>query len=265
MLLMTWLMFSTKRVVLDPLTELTDAADRIERGDFSAAHQTLRGDEIGVLINSFAKMVQAVQLRERELALALTESRELASVTAESRRRVEAAHADLLATLETIPAALMIFNVDGSVRLRNRAATDVFGIEPQNPELRRNYWSRFKRIAKDGTPIPAGRVDFGARAARRDGAQRGARDPSPRWPRVPDPRQRRAAAQRARSRRRRRRRVPGHLAAARSRSHEGRVRLDRQPRAAHAADLDPRIGAARARRRQARCPTRNIATCCRSR
>ena len=154
MLLMMWLMFSTKRVVLDPLTELTAAADRIARGDFSPAHQTLRGDEIGVLINSFAKMVQGLQLRERELALALGESRELASVTAESRRRVEAAHADLLATLETIPAALMIFNVDGSVRLRNRAATDVFGIEPQGPELRRNYWSRFKRIAKDGAAIP---------------------------------------------------------------------------------------------------------------
>jgi PAS domain S-box-containing protein len=154
MLLMTWLMISTKRVVLDPLTELTAAADHIERGDFSAAHQTLRDDEIGVLINSFAKMVQTLQLRERELALALTESRELASVTSESRRRVEAAHADLLATIETIPAALMIFNVDGSVRLRNRAATDVFGIEPQNSELRRNYWGRFKRIAKDGTQIP---------------------------------------------------------------------------------------------------------------
>jgi signal transduction histidine kinase/DNA-binding response OmpR family regulator len=31
----------------------------------------------------------------------------------------------------------------------------VFGIEPQNPELRRNYWARFKRIAKDGSEIPA--------------------------------------------------------------------------------------------------------------
>ena len=154
MLLMTWLMYSTKRVVLDPLTELTSAADQIQQGDFTAAHQTLRGDEIGVLINSFAKMVQALQIRERELALALSESRELASVTSESRRRVEAAHADLLATLETIPAALMIFNADGSVRLRNRAATEVFGIEPQTPELRKNYWSRFKRVAKDGTPIP---------------------------------------------------------------------------------------------------------------
>lgn len=72
----------------------------------------------------------------------------------EARRRVEAAHADLLATVETVPAALMIFNTDGSVRLRNRAATDVFGIEPQNPELRHSYWTRFKRIAKDGSLIP---------------------------------------------------------------------------------------------------------------
>ena len=149
------IVWRTKRYVLDPLRDLTASAECIENGDFSAAHQTLRDDEIGVLVNSFAKMAQSIQARERELATALTETRELASVTAESRRRVEAAHADLLATLETVPAALLIFNTDGSVRLRNRAATDVFGIEPQNPELRRNYWARFKRIAKDGSSIPA--------------------------------------------------------------------------------------------------------------
>ncbi len=153
-LVVAFVVVSVKRNVLDPLTELTDCARRIEQGDFTAAHQTLRSDEIGVLFNSFAKMVQAVQARERELAHALSETRELAAVTAESRRRVEAAHADLLATLETTPAALMIFNPDGGVRLRNRAATDVLGIEPQNPELRRNYWSRFKRVAKDGSVIP---------------------------------------------------------------------------------------------------------------
>ena len=143
-----------KRGVLDPLRELTVSAEKIEHGDFSAARQTLRDDEIGVLVNSFAKMAQSIQMRERELATALSETRELASVTVESRQRVEAAHADLLATLETVPAALMIFNTDGGVRLRNRAATEVFGIEPQNPELRKNYWARFKRVAKDGSSIP---------------------------------------------------------------------------------------------------------------
>ena len=151
--LLAWLMYAAKHVVLDPLTELTASARRIEAGDLAAAQQTLRQDEIGVLFNSFAKMVLAIQARERELAQALGESRELATVTAESRRRVEAAHADLLATLETVPAALMIFDLDGSVRLRNRAATEVLGIEPQRPELRQNYWSRFKRVAKDGAVI----------------------------------------------------------------------------------------------------------------
>jgi signal transduction histidine kinase/CheY-like chemotaxis protein/HAMP domain-containing protein len=147
-------MYSAKRSILDPLTQLTWSAHRIEQGDFSAAQQTLRKDEIGLLINSFARMVLAIQARERELAVALSDTRELANVTTESRRRVEAAHADLLATLETTPAALLIFNLDGSVRLRNRAATEVLGIEPTNPELRRNYWSRFKRVAKDGSVIP---------------------------------------------------------------------------------------------------------------
>jgi PAS domain S-box-containing protein len=152
--LLAWVMYAAKHVVLDPLTDLTASARRIEAGDLSAAQQTLREDEIGVLFNSFAKMVLAIQARERELAQALGESRELALVTAESRRRVEAAHADLLAMLETTPAALMIFDLDGSVRLRNRAATEVLGIEPQNPELRKNYWGRFKRVAKDGSIIP---------------------------------------------------------------------------------------------------------------
>lgn len=151
---MVLLMVFAKRVLLDPLSRLTHSAEGIERGDFTAAHQTLRSDEIGVLFNSFAKMAQAIQSRERELATALTETRELASATGESRRRVEATHADLLATIETVPAALIIFNTDGSVRLRNKAAADVFGIEPRNPELRKNYWARFKQIAKDGSPMP---------------------------------------------------------------------------------------------------------------
>jgi signal transduction histidine kinase/CheY-like chemotaxis protein len=152
--LLAFVMYSARRNILDPLTELTWSAHRIEQGDLTAAQQTLRRDEIGILINSFARMVLAIQAREKELAQALNDTRELANVTAEARRRVEEAHTDLLATLETTPAALLIFNHDGSVRLRNRAATEVLGIEPTNPGLRRNYWGRFKRVAKDGSVIP---------------------------------------------------------------------------------------------------------------
>mgnify|MGYP003349186833 CR=1 FL=1 len=72
-----FVMIAAKRQLLDPLTELTESTHRIEEGDLDAAHQTLRDDEIGILINSFGKMAQAVRVRERELALALNDSREL--------------------------------------------------------------------------------------------------------------------------------------------------------------------------------------------
>ncbi len=153
-LTMGLMLAGAKRGLLDPLRRLTVSAERVREGDFSAAHQTLRADEIGVLFNTFASMAQAVQTRERELAKALGESRDLAAAGADARRRVETAHADLLSTIETVPAALMIFNTNGSVRLRNRAATEVFGIEPQNPDLRKAYFNRFKRVAKDGSLIP---------------------------------------------------------------------------------------------------------------
>ena len=50
------------------------------------------------------------------------------------------------------------------------------------------------------------------------------------------------------------RRVPRRHRAARGRPDEGRVRVRRQPRAAHAADLDPRLARAARRRRRRRAP-----------
>ena len=258
-------MFSTKQVILDPLTELTESAHRIEMGDFTAAHQTLRSDEIGVLINSFAKMVQAVQIRERELA---TGARRIARAGQRHRgiappRRGRARR----------PA--------GHARNRARGADDLQCRRQRPPAQSRRHRGVRHRAAEPRAaqellePIqahrqgrhadPAGAMDLGARAARRDDQERRARDSSSRRPRLSDSRQRRAAQERARSRRRRGGRLPGHRPPARSRSHEGRVRVDRQPRAAHAADLDSRLGAARARRGELGCRSRSIASCCRSR
>jgi len=62
--LMTLMVWFAKRGVLDPLRELTSSAEGIAQGDFTAAHQTLRDDEIGVLFNSFAKMAQSIQARK---------------------------------------------------------------------------------------------------------------------------------------------------------------------------------------------------------
>jgi PAS domain S-box-containing protein len=150
--LMTLLMVSAKRTLLDPLQALATTAERVGLGDFSAAGRTLREDEIGVLVNAFASMAHAVQARERDLARALGEARALAERFAESRQAAETAHGELLATLETVPTALMILDsVDGKIRLQNRAAVDIFGVEPQEPALRRQYWLRYRVLNKDGS------------------------------------------------------------------------------------------------------------------
>ncbi len=149
------LLAGTKRMLLDPLKRLTQSADRIGHGDFTAAHQTLRRDEIGVLFNSFATMAQAVQSREKELASALSESRRLAAASAEARALVEAAHAELMATIETVPAALFLYEApSGLVRMRNHAAVEIFGVPPNDPALQSQYLSRFRMVNRDGSACP---------------------------------------------------------------------------------------------------------------
>ncbi len=168
MVLMAWIMFSTKRVILDPLTELTDSAHRIERGDFTAAHQTLRADEIGVLINSFAKMVQArAGARARagagaqRIARAGQRHRRIAPPR-RGRARRPARHARDHSR-----------RADDLQRRRQRAAS----------QSRRHRGVRHRAAEPRAAPEllepvqahrqgrhanPAGAVDFGARAARRD-------------------------------------------------------------------------------------------------
>lgn len=145
------LIVSAKHTLLDPLRAIADRAEQVEKGDYSSIGETTRDDEIGVLEHAFASMARAVQVREGDLAAALADAHQLAHRIADSQREAEAAHSELLATLETSPAALMILDeVDGRVRLQNRAAVDIFGIEPRDPALRRQYWARFRMIGKDG-------------------------------------------------------------------------------------------------------------------
>ncbi len=154
------LMVSAKRTLLDPLRAIADRAEQVEKGDYSsigeaaldeATDAQAARDEIGALAHAFASMARAVRVRERDLAAALADAHQLAHRIADSQREAEAAHSELLATLETSPAALMILDeVDGRVRLQNRAAVDIFGIEPRDPALRRQYWARFRMIGKDG-------------------------------------------------------------------------------------------------------------------
>lgn len=152
--LMIYMFVRARRTLLDPLVALTSSASRIAGGDYRDISPTARPDEIGMLQNAFAHMGRAIADRERDLTAALEGSRTMTARYAEASAEAQIAHTDLLATLQTVPAALLILDADGRVRLQNRAAADLLGVEPGGDDARRQYWARFRFTRPDGSECP---------------------------------------------------------------------------------------------------------------
>jgi PAS domain S-box-containing protein len=111
-------------------------------------------------------MTSAVQRRQRELTDAVTREREISQMYAALRTKAEQEHARLLATVSTVPAALVILEAsDGRIVLQNRAADGLIGREPADEQARREHWVRLKATTRDGTP--ADPADWGPNRALR--------------------------------------------------------------------------------------------------
>ena len=126
--LLVGLLMATQRTILHPLGALASSARRLADGEYDAPLPTSRGDEIGLLVEAFSHMREAVHARADDAEAA--------------RRRVDDAHADLLAVLNTVPAGLVVMGPDGSVRLQNNAALHLLGTAPETPEARRAHWQQ---------------------------------------------------------------------------------------------------------------------------
>jgi len=79
-----------------------------------------------------------------------------ADVVTSARQQAEtvAAHQELLAIINAVPAALVIMNRDGSVRLQNDAAEYLLGKAPETEAERKAYWQRFVSRDRSGRPLP---------------------------------------------------------------------------------------------------------------
>lgn len=143
------------RVVLDPLAVVASSARQISGGDFDVHLPEPKRDEIGALINAFRDMSAAVQRRQRDLTDALTREREVSALYAAQRAKAEQEHARLLATISTVPAALVIVEAgSGRIVLQNKAAEALIGREPEDEKARREHWRQYQATYRDTTPCP---------------------------------------------------------------------------------------------------------------
>jgi PAS domain S-box-containing protein len=147
------LVFLLARIVLDPLATISQSARQISGGNFDVQLPEARRDELGALIGAFKDMTSAVQRRQRELTDALARERQVSLMNATLRTKAEQEHARLLATVATVPAALVILEAStGRIVLQNLAADALIGREPEDHWERRAYWERFRATTRDGTP-----------------------------------------------------------------------------------------------------------------
>jgi PAS domain S-box-containing protein len=99
--------------------------------------------ELAVIVVLLFATRRAVFLPRAEVATSAREQAETA-----------AAHQELLAIINAVPAALVIMNRDGSVRLQNNAAEYLLGKAPQTEAERTAYWQRFVSRDRSGRPLP---------------------------------------------------------------------------------------------------------------
>ena len=144
------------RIVLDPLAALAQSALQISGGNFDVSLPPPSRDEIGALVRAFREMTTAVQRRQRDLTEALSRERDVSQLLDTQRAKAEREHERLLATIETVPVAILI--VDAATRrtvVQNRTAEALLGREPDDEEARAAYWRSFAVTLRDGTPVTA--------------------------------------------------------------------------------------------------------------
>jgi PAS domain S-box-containing protein len=130
-------LIAADRHILRPLEAMAKGAYRMAGGD--PARLPARHHELGVLIGAVAELRTRVGEESRE--------------TAEATGRLRAAHAELLAIVNTVPAALVILHNDGRVRLQNRAADHLIGAPPDGAVPTGELWGHLIIRDKAGKPL----------------------------------------------------------------------------------------------------------------
>lgn len=108
------LLFFTGRAILKPMGALKDSVRQIQKGNLNVVLHTKTKDEVGELTEAFNDM--AAQLREYRRG--------------ERAKLIRTEHSTQ-SVIDSLPDAIAILNVNGTVELSNRAAREMFGLHPE--------------------------------------------------------------------------------------------------------------------------------------
>lgn len=103
------------RRIVHPLESLVDGTKKIAKGDLTTKLDSIDDDEIGELTDAFNFMVDEIQNQQKEVQ---ARNREI-----QNRRKT------LEAVLTGVSSGVFTLNTQGSIRLANKTATEIFGLQ----------------------------------------------------------------------------------------------------------------------------------------
>ncbi len=127
-------------LIVRPVQALVRASARLAAGDLSTRTGLRHGKhELGQLTRTFDQMAEALEQRERQ--------RQLAEETLQTREH-------MIRELPLFPAAVCVCDESGAVQLYNRAAVELWGCEPPDPDAGRYFCGSHRLYYPDGTRMP---------------------------------------------------------------------------------------------------------------
>ncbi|VAV99773.1 Nitrogen regulation protein NtrY, partial [hydrothermal vent metagenome] len=111
-----WLGIGFARRLMEPITNLVDASEKVGKGDFTARAPIKKGyDDLGGLTRAFNKMTRQLDQQQKDI--------QKASLQLEERHRF------MEAVLTGVSAGIMGLDPSGKVTLPNRSAANMLGLE----------------------------------------------------------------------------------------------------------------------------------------
>ena len=117
-----WIGLYLARGITDPIQKLAEGTEAVSAGELDHRVEVEATDELRMLVDSFNRMTEALQLSKKEIDASNRTLRRTNQQLRERRRYIET-------VLETIPTGVFSLNADGVITTANRSAAQILRLE----------------------------------------------------------------------------------------------------------------------------------------